>query len=43
MTRTDAYAWLAKTLGIPPTACHIGQFDEAGCQQVIQAIQNRQP
>lgn len=42
MSRTDAYAWLAGTLGIPVAACHFGWFDEEQCaraQQVLSAEQ----
>ncbi len=33
--RTDAYAWLASSLGIPFDRCHIGMFDITNCQKVI--------
>lgn len=36
MTRSAAYAWLAKQLNIPIEACHIGHFDEATCERVQQ-------
>lgn len=35
MRRNQAYAWLAGELGIAVESCHIGMFDEAGCQRVI--------
>lgn len=35
--RQRAYAWLAEQLGIPREDCHIGLFDEALCQRVIEA------
>lgn len=38
MTRSDAYTWLAKRLGIPRDQCHIGLFDAAQCQRVIDAV-----
>ena len=34
--RKDAYSWLAKQLGIPRYACHIGEFDVATCVHVIE-------
>lgn len=34
MSRTDAYAWLAKEMGIPAAECHIGMFDVAQCELV---------
>lgn len=34
-TRKDAYKWLAKEIGIEFAVCHIGDFDEAMCQRVI--------
>jgi hypothetical protein len=40
MTRTDAYAWLAKQLGISDANMHIGMFDIDGCKAVISAMQN---
>lgn len=38
MTRSQAYAWLAQTLGISPANCHIGMFDEDGCRAVVDAV-----
>src|SRR5690554_3718497 len=35
MTRSDAYKWLADQLGISRTECHIGEFDEELCRQVV--------
>lgn len=32
--RGDAYAWLAKELGIEAKHCHIGSFDVERCKQV---------
>lgn len=33
--RADAYAWLAKELGIPKNDCHIGEFDIETCGRVV--------
>ena len=33
ISRTGAYAWLARKLRIPVDACHFGQFDVARCRQ----------
>ncbi|WP_028492623.1 zinc-finger-containing protein [Thioalkalivibrio sp. ALE19] len=35
MTRSEAYAWLAEQMDLPVKRCHIGQFDEAQCEQVV--------
>lgn len=37
MTRKEAYAWLAKELGIPPDRCHIGMMDVSTCNAVVDA------
>lgn len=34
--RNSAYAWLAEQMGLPKEKTHIGMFDVAQCQQVIQ-------
>lgn len=34
--RNCAYAWLAEQMGLPKEKTHIGMFDVAECQQVIQ-------
>lgn len=34
MSREDAYSYLASTLGIPVSECHIGMFDEDLCEAV---------
>jgi hypothetical protein len=34
--RGAAYRWLAEQLGIPGKDCHIGMFDEAMCQRVVE-------
>jgi len=36
MSRRGAYNWLARTLEIPIKRAHIGQFNVAECQQVIE-------
>ena len=36
MTRTDAYLWLAKQLGLGYADCHIGSFDLATCRRVVE-------
>lgn len=47
VTRGQAYAWLAKQLGISRKQCHIGEFDEEQCRRVVEVcrewqIQRRQ-
>lgn len=37
----NAYAWLAEQMGLPKEKTHIGMFDVAECQQVIQICTNR--
>jgi len=39
MTRTQAYAWLAKTLSIATPECHIGKFDLEMCDLAIATVQ----
>jgi hypothetical protein len=34
--RGAGYRWLSKQLGVPVQECHIGMFDVALCQQVVQ-------
>jgi hypothetical protein len=42
MPRAKAYAWLAKALGTRPADTHIGLFDIAQCEAVVQACTVRQ-
>ncbi|KUZ70708.1 hypothetical protein WI38_32700 [Burkholderia ubonensis] len=43
MTRTDAYAWLAAQLGIENVEeCHIGWFDVATCNRVVEICNARE-
>jgi len=35
MKRKAAYKWLAGKLGIDPKDCHIGEFDEEQCYDVV--------
>ena len=37
MNRHNAYAWLARELGLPTRYCHIGMFDVDQCQKVVEA------
>ena len=39
--RSAAYQWLAKAMGIPVAECHIGMFDVAQCQRVVELCQNQ--
>lgn len=42
MSRKDAYAWLAKQLGIVNAGeCHIGWFDVATCERVARIMESR--
>ena len=39
MTRTDAYAWLARELALEAHRCHIGRFDLGRCRRVVQVCE----
>ncbi len=41
MKRKEAYAWLARELGIPVEECHIGMFNVELCQRTINAVAAR--
>ncbi len=41
LKRKEAYAWLAKTMGLSWAQCHIGEFDVEQCQAVVRAVQQR--
>ena len=43
MHRHDAYAWLAKAMGLTRIETHIGMFDEAQCERVCQLVGQRNP
>lgn len=34
--RAKGYKWLAEQLGVPPPECHIGLFDVAQCERVVE-------
>lgn len=38
LRRNAAYAWLAEQMGLPVEKTHIGMFDVAQCQRVIEII-----
>lgn len=40
MTRGEAYAWMARTLMIPPEVAHIGMLNERQCEALIEAVKN---
>ena len=42
MNRRAAYQWLADELGIPFKKTHIGEFDEAMCERVMESCQTFQ-
>lgn len=37
LTRGQAYAWLARQLGLSKQRCDIGNFDEEQCRHVVEA------
>ena len=39
MGRKQAYAWLAKQLGLHQVAAHIGEFDVDQCMRVVEACE----
>lgn len=41
MTRKSAYRWLARKLGMRHYDCHIGEFDLALCQRVVELCKAR--
>ena len=41
MGRKKAYSWLARRLGIHVNDCHIGHFDVAMCNRVVEACEAR--
>lgn len=41
MSRSDAYAWLAKRLKLTKDECHIGRFDVARCERVVAVVKER--
>lgn len=38
ITRSEGYGWLAEQMKLPVYLTHIGQFDMAQCEQVIQLV-----
>ncbi len=41
LERREAYSWLASQMGIAVENCHIGMFDEAQCEHVVQIVKRR--
>lgn len=39
MSRTRAYAWLSRQLGLPPAETHIGMFSAEQCAAVVAAVE----
>lgn len=42
LNRDHAYTWLAGCLGIPKAEAHIGMFDAATCQRVVDMCRDKQ-
>ena len=42
MSRSKAYGWLAKQLGLPKEKTHIGMFDVETCRRVVAVCFERQ-
>lgn len=38
MTRSQSYVWLARTLGLKRSDCHIGMFDVSQCLRVVRVV-----
>ncbi|WP_186039709.1 zinc-finger-containing protein [Burkholderia gladioli] len=43
MTKSAAYSWLAGRLGIAVGECHVGWFDVAMCDRVVEIINEGRP
>ena len=41
MSRSKAYEWLAKELGISKSKCHIGMFDIMMCERAINCCRDK--
>jgi hypothetical protein len=41
MTRSQAYAWLARGMGLDMRDCHVGRFDAKQCARVIELCEAR--
>jgi hypothetical protein len=41
MTRTEAYAWLATVMNLPPELCHFGLFNVDQCSAAVKHIMER--
>jgi ssDNA-binding Zn-finger/Zn-ribbon topoisomerase 1 len=41
-TRTQAYGWMCRALGIEGKDAHIGMFDIARCEKLIEALHRRE-
>jgi len=41
MSRTRAYDWLSRSLGIPKHRCHIGMFDVDLCKKTVEVCRSR--
>lgn len=41
MTRKEAYAWLAKAMGVSRGNAHIGMFNAEQCRAVVEAVHTR--
>lgn len=39
MSRKEAYQWLAGAMNIPSKGCHIGMFDVAQCEKVVESVE----
>lgn len=38
MTRTQAYLWMSRVMGLPPARVHIKQFDAAQCARLLALV-----
>ena len=43
MTRSRAYAWLAKQLGLKPSQCHMGEMSDEDLRRVVEVCKDRSP
>jgi len=42
-SRSGAYTWLAKKMGLTKYEAHIGQFDEAQCEELVTLVKKHYP
>lgn len=41
MTRAEAYAWMARAMGLPRCKAHIGMFSAGRCRKLIRILRRK--